>query len=551
MLLHSFLNEISQIPLPEKFTFPFYYEPHELSSIAAKELQNYLESQTDFEHNFGLDKNQNGLEIGKMFGVLVVQKQNGTLGSLWAFSGKLADQNHLANFVPTVFDMLDENGFYKKGEEQLNKFNKKIDELENQIEYLDAINQLKETKNQSELELYNQKQKIKSEKTHRDYIRKINSNLIPEELKNLEFELSEASKKERIILKKMMQYWNYKITDAQENVLKFKTIIDALKEQRKNLSASVQLQLFENYSFLNQYGDLKNLGEIFNQNPPAGAGECAAPKLLHYAFQHQLKPIAMAEFWWGKSPKSEVRQHKNFYPACTGKCEPILNHMLTGIETEVNPFKINAAQGKEITIVYEDEHLALINKPEEFLSVPGKLITDSVLSRVKSRFPDATGPMIVHRLDMSTSGLLIIAKSEYIYKKIQAQFITRKVKKRYVALLDGILKKESGTINLPLRVDLDNRPNQIVCFEYGKEAKTSWEVIKRYKDKTLVYFYPITGRTHQLRVHAAHRDGLNCPIVGDDLYGKKSNRLHLHAEQISFEHPITKEFLTFTKEASF
>jgi tRNA pseudouridine32 synthase/23S rRNA pseudouridine746 synthase len=348
-----------------------------------------------------------------------------------------------------------------------------------------------------------------------------------------------------------MQYWNHKIETASLELADFTNKINTLKEERKQKSGALQQQLFEKYAFLNQYGSSKSLGEIFDGNPPAGAGECAAPKLLHYAFQHQLKPIALAEFWWGQSPKSEVRKHQQFYPACTGKCEPILAHMLEGITMDDNPFQTNTAKGKELEIIFEDEHLVVVNKPAEFLSVPGKRVTDSVYTRMKNQYPDATGPLVVHRLDMSTSGLLLVAKSSEIHKKLQSQFIKRQIKKRYVALLNGLITDEEGFIDLPLRVDLDNRPNQLVCYEYGKSAQTKWEVIKRYDGKTVVYFYPITGRTHQLRVHAAHPLGLNTPIVGDDLYGTKANRLHLHAESITFQHPITKELMTIAVDADF
>lgn len=543
-LFQPFQQDISGIPLPEKFTFPFYYEPHELSKIAAKALQDYLETQTDFEHNFGLNKEHNGLAIGKMFGVLVVQNAKGTLGYLWAFSGKLAERNHHPFFVPTVFDMLEENSFFKREEVILNHYNKKIELLENDESYLKTIQVLNDIKIQAKKEIQEQKEKIKIGKKHRAEIRKNNPEADTEQL-------SKASQDEGIMLKKMTLYWKHHIAAAEEAVTGFTATINQLKEERRQKSAQLQQQLFEQYAFLNQYQELKSLGEIFNGNPPAGAGECAAPKLLHYAFQHSLKPIAMAEFWWGQSPKSEVRKHQQFYPACTGKCEPILNHMLNGISLENNPFQTNPAVGKSLEIVYEDDHLVVVNKPVEFLSVPGKQITDSVWSRVKSLYPNATGPLIVHRLDMSTSGLLLIAKSGEIYKNLQAQFIQRKVKKRYIALLDGKLNESKGEINLPLRVDLDNRPNQIVCYEYGKPAQTLWEVIKRKENQTLVHFYPITGRTHQLRVHAAHQLGLNAPIVGDDLYGTKANRLHLHAESITFNHPITKETITLRVAADF
>ena len=543
-LFQFFQQDISGITLPEKFTFPFYYEPHELSRIAAKALQDYLETQTDFEHNFGLNDNQDGLAIGKMFGVLVVQNSDGQLGYLWAFSGKLAERNHHPFFVPTVFDMLEENSFFKQEEVILNNYNKKIELLENEESYLEAIQVLNNIKIQAEKEIQAQKEKIKLGKKHRAEIRKNYPEADTEQL-------NKESQEEGILLKKMTLYWNHHIAAAEENVAEFTTTINQLKEERRQKSAQLQQQLFEQYAFLNQYQELKSLGTIFNGNPPAGAGECAAPKLLHYAFQNDLKPIAMAEFWWGQSPKSEVRKHQQFYPACTGKCEPILKHMLKDIPLEDNPFKTNPAEGKTLAIVYEDDYLAVVNKPAEFLSVPGKNITDSVWSRVKLLYPNATGPLIVHRLDMSTSGLLLIAKSATIYKNLQAQFIQRKVEKRYVALLDGILNDSKGVINLPLRVDLDNRPNQIVCFDFGKPAKTEWEILEQRDNQTLVHFYPITGRTHQLRVHAAHQLGLNTPIVGDDLYGTKANRLHLHAESITFNHPVSKESITVTVAADF
>ncbi len=551
-LFQQFKTNISGIALPEKFTFPFYYEPHELSIIAANELQSYLETQTDFEHNFGLKENQEGLVIGKMFGVLVCQNHEGKLGYLWAFSGKLAGVNHHPYFVPTIFDMLHEDGFFRKEEEVLNAINRQIEILENSDDLLNAKRKLENTKKEAVTDIQNQKDKIKRLKIERDEKRNSFANLSASEIEQLEQELSEESKKESILLKKMTKYWNFNIENAQKDVNLLLDEINQLKEERRLKSGALQQRLFAEYSFLNQFGERKSIGEIFNNNPPAGAGECAAPKLLHYAFEHNLKPIAMAEFWWGQSPKSEIRKHKQFYPACKSKCEPILlSHMLKGLEMEANPFQENPAEGKNIEIVFEDEVLAVINKPAEFLSVPGKIIADSVYQRVKELYPNATGPLIVHRLDMSTSGLMLIAKDEETYVKLQSQFIKRTIKKRYVALLDGILQENDGFIDLPLRVDLDDRPRQLVCFEHGKKAQTKWEKIEIRDIKTLVYFYPITGRTHQLRVHASHELGLKTPIIGDDLYGKKANRLHLHAESLTFEHPITKEQITITKAAEF
>lgn len=538
-----FKTNISGINLPEKFTFPFYYEPNELSKIASQELQNYLENQTDFEHNFGLDETQKGLVIGKMFGVLVCENSKGELGYLAAFSGKLADSNHHKKFVPTVYDMLDENGFYKIGENKLNQITKEIEVLEQDLKYLEALETLKNIQNEAKIDLNRQKKVMKLQKELRTE-KRTNPNC------NIE-ELNKESQLEKILFKKMTKYWEYKIADAEKEVNLFTNEINAKKETRRIKSAQLQQQLFDNYAFLNQYKNSKSLGQIFKNNPPAGAGECAAPKLLHYAFQNNLKPIAMAEFWWGESPKSEIRKHGQFYPACTGKCEPILKHMLLDIEMDENPFLNNTAENQNIEIVFEDECLAVIHKPHEFLSVPGKNVTDSVYQRVKDLYPNATGPLIVHRLDMSTSGLMLIAKSEEVYKNLQSQFIKRTVQKRYVAILDGIVLQNEGFIDLPLRVDLDNRPNQLVCYEHGKSARTKFEVISRENNQTRIHFYPITGRTHQLRVHASHSLGLNCPIIGDDLYGTKANRLHLHAEEITFEHPIFKKKMTVLKEAEF
>lgn len=552
IIFQLFKTNISGISLPEKFTFPFYYKPHELSIIAANELQAYLETQTDFEHNFGLNKHQEGLVIGKMFGVLVCQNLDGEIGYLWAFSGKLAGENHHSYFVPTIFDMLQKDGFFRKEEEVLNAINRQIEILEDSEELQNKTIQLELTKKEAATDIQSQKDKIKRLKIERDEKRNSFENLSSPEIEQLESALSEESKKESILLKKMTKYWNFQLENAQKKVNLLLNEINQLKEERKQKSGALQQKLFAEYSFLNQFGERKSIGEIFNNNPPAGAGECAAPKLLHYAFKHNLKPIAMAEFWWGQSPKSEIRKHKQFYPACKSKCEPILlSHMLKGIAMESNPFQENPAKGKDIEIVYEDEVLAIINKPAEFLSVPGKMISDSVYQRVKALYPKATGPLIVHRLDMSTSGLMLIAKNEETYVKLQSQFIKRTIKKRYVALLEGILETNEGFIDLPLRVDLDDRPRQLVCYEHGKSAQTKWIKIETKNNQTLVYFYPITGRTHQLRVHASHRLGLNSPIVGDDLYGKKGNRLHLHAEQITFIHPISKEEMTFTKETDF
>ncbi len=330
--------------------------------------------------------------------------------------------------------------------------------------------------------------------------------------------------------------------------------ITALKEERKTRSGNLQKQLFEQYNFRNAKGQRKNVVDIFHEfdtiTPPAGSGECAAPKLLQYAYENQLTPLALAEFWWGCSPASEIRRHKNYYPACRKKCEPILGYMLQGLVVDPNPMQQETTLDIALPQIYEDEDIIIINKPAEFLSVPGIYVKDSVYNRILQRYPKA-GPIIIHRLDMSTSGLLVVAKNKEAHKFIQDQFIQHTIKKTYIALLDGIIEAPSGLIDLPLRVDLDDRPRQMVCYTYGKPAQTKWEKIAIENNQTRVRFYPLTGRTHQLRMHAVHPNGLNTPIVGDDLYGKKANRLHLHAASITFIHPRFKKDMTFEIEPDF
>ena len=550
-----FQEPITLTALPERFTFPFYYQPHPLCLLAAKELQAHLETQTQWQHNFGLTGDID-TAIGKMFGVLLVQNKQGDIGYLAAFSGKLADKNHLPNFVPPVFDMLAEDGFFLAGQAEINLINQQIKNLEDNPQIAVLERALKSETDAASVQIQTHRHlMIEGRKTRKLRRNEAQQTLTLDDFLQCKAQLSRESIQDKNELRDLNVYWNARVQNAERDLANVKAELTILKQQRKALSANLQQQLFENYRFLNDKGVYKNLGDIFKETPqqvpPAGAGECAAPKLLHYAFQQGMKPLAMAEFWWGTSPKSEIRQHLNFYAACQGKCQPILAHMLEGIIMDDNPLLTNPAEGKTIDIVYEDEVMVVINKPSEFLSVPGKSIEDSVYLRMKQRYPQASGPLIVHRLDMSTSGLMVIALSKESHKNLQKQFINRTVKKRYVALLDGEILQEEGIIDLPLRVDLDDRPRQLVCYEYGKAAKTKWQVIQRDHQQTKVYFYPITGRTHQLRVHSAHIDGLNTPIVGDDLYGTKAGRLHLHAESLTLNHPVTSELMNFQVEAAF
>ncbi len=553
--IRRFDADATQKALPKKFTFPFYYTPHPLVKWAASLVQEEL-TQNPFNHNFGLDSEQSGMVIGKMFGVLVVKDQNGELGFLAAFSGKLADKNHHKGFVPPVFDMLTISGYFKQEEEVLNELNSKIDQLENAPELANAQRFLAEQQAAAENDILRLKQAIKAGKSQRKARRATaKSQLNSTEYSAFLEELSQESIKEQYTLKDATRYWKHKVNHATEELEKLTQPILALKTERKDRSNKLQQRLFTDYTFLNAHREKRSLLSIFKEKdhglPPAGAGECAAPKLLQFAYQHQLTPIALGEFWWGASPKSEVRVHRQFYPSCRGKCEPILGHMLQGLEVDKNPMLQTPSEGKEFSIVYEDDYLLLVNKPPEFLSVPGKNHYDSVLTRIEALYPNATGPLLVHRLDMSTSGLLLVAKTKEIHKKLQNQFIKRTVSKRYEAVLDGEIEANFGKIDLPLRVDLDNRPQQLVCYQYGKKAVTEWKKIKVENGKTWVHLFPITGRTHQLRVHAAHVDGLNTPIIGDDLYGTKAQRLHLHAAELEFQHPVTGKRLKIEVESGF
>jgi tRNA pseudouridine32 synthase/23S rRNA pseudouridine746 synthase len=524
--------------------------------LAAEELQQHLEQQTDWVHPFGQEDEQQEGATGKMFGVLVVQDPQGELGYLAAFSGKMADSNHLPGFVPPLFDMLTEGGFFLAGVEVLNSINARVKALEVAPPLLESRAELARVQKEGTLKVEDYRATMKAAKKARKQKREnAHQELSPEEFSVIEEELRKESVGQNYYFKDLVKYWRAEEERAQTHYDQCIAELEALKEERKQRSNALQQRLFEQYQFLNQAGETRSLSDIFAdtvlKQPPAGAGECAAPKLLQYAFANNLRPVALAEFWWGQSPSSAVRKHGNFYPACRGKCEPILGHMLAGMKLDKNPVLNHGAPLAEITTVYEDEHLLIINKPAEFLSVPGRYVQDSVQLRMKEKYPEATGPLVAHRLDMSTSGLMVIGKTLEVYKFLQRHFMKRTVKKRYVALLDGIISEDTGIIDLPLRQDFNDRPRQMVCFEHGKPARTRWEVIERKDGKTRVHFYPVTGRTHQLRVHAAHHLGLNTAIIGDDLYGQKADRLHLHAAHLKFKHPVTKEMVSFSIKADF
>lgn len=549
-----FISPTRDITLPKRFTYPFCYQPHPLCEIAASELQQHLLTQTHWYHPFGLT-DADPQAHGKMFGVLVVQHASGELGYLSAFSGQLAEQNELPGFVPPVFDRFADKSFFRIDGDEIASINQQVREQEADPELVRLTATIAKYQSQAEQALEQQRVLMAEQRQNRKQQREQAELLSEQERAVLFATLAEESVFQKRQLQFIKQEWEQRIA-TEESLLNAKlAIIEQLKQERKQRSAALQKKLFTGYRFANIAGVEKNLVELFsvtkNPLPPAGSGECAAPKLLHYAFQHQLKPIALAEFWWGRSPKSEIRQHKKFYPACQSKCQPILAHMLQGMELDDNPLLSNPAADKEISIVYQDEAIVVVNKPAEFLSVPGVHVHDSVLTRLQAQFSEAEGVFALHRLDMSTSGLLVFALTRRANKHLQKQFITRAVQKRYVAMLEGTLADAQGEIELPLCGDLDDRPRQKVCWQQGKSALTHWETIAVEQGRTRVYLYPHTGRTHQLRVHCAHHLGLNCPIVGDDLYGTQEQRLHLHAEKLSFSHPYTKQPMTFEVAADF
>jgi len=543
MMLHRFTTSITDIPLPERFTYPFCYTPHPLCILAAKEVQSYLTRQTVWKDE---------LRQGKMFGVLIVQTEHGETGYLAAFSGILAGKNLHPFFVPPVYDLLQPQGFFKIEEENISSINRNIRQLENDKAYAALSAELARTIQSAENILATAKAQLKEAKTAREQRRKEKELNAQEEA-----ELIRESQFQKAEYKRLERSWKARITTLQTQTEDWERRISALKSERKTRSAALQQKLFEQFGMLNYRGEVKNLCEIFGQTvhktPPAGAGECAAPKLLQQAYLHGWKPIAMAEFWWGDSPKTEIRHHGHYYPACKGKCEPILQHMLQGLQVEENPMlKRMQVPSQNLEIVYEDPWLSVINKPAGMLSVPGKEDAVSVYSLMREQYPEADGPLTVHRLDMATSGLMLIAKTKRVHQNLQAQFKNRLVRKRYVALLEGIVPKDKGTVDLPLCLNPLDRPRQMVHTEHGKPAITDYQVLERLDGKrTRIAFYPRTGRTHQLRIHAAHPLGLHCPIIGDELYGEKADRLYLHAEYLEFTHPITGETVRITKEAEF
>lgn len=539
-LLHRFRQDITGIEPPLRFNNPFYYLPHRLCVIAADELRAFLLA----DEAAAADAAN-----GKMFGVLVVEDAKGGIGFLAAFSGLLAGRNMIDGFVPPVFDFLSPDGYFKREESEISSLNVKIKELETvcNSSSTDAL------KNAMEQELSAMRESMRGSKQRRDALRAA-GNLTAEE----EAALIRESQFQKAELKRLTASWKMRIADSAKEQAPFEEELKILKEERKQRSAALQEWLFMQFRMKNAIGEERTLLDIFSSSrgtlPPAGAGECAAPKLLQYAYLQGYKPLSMAEFWVGETPVHEIRRDGCFYGSCKSKCEPILSYMLQGLDVEENALE----KGDNITslsVLFEDEYLVVVDKPSGVLSVPGIVGGMSVQQWLREKYLGTNELFVVHRLDMATSGILVAAKSIEVYKAMQQQFASRQVSKRYMALLDGIPVCNSGVVELPLSSDYENRPLQRVDYETGKEAVTRYRIadILDYEGEqcALVQFEPLTGRTHQLRVHAAHPCGLDAPIIGDALYGTVGERLMLHASELKFLHPVSGEVIEIVSKTPF
>ena len=598
----------TSIPSPRQFTYPFCYDVDPLAEAASLELQRYIA-------DADLMSTEKG--CGKMFGVLVVEyeDESGALqrGFLAAYSGLLGGRNDWPYFVPPVFDAQQPDGHFKRTEREISAINREIAAIEHDPEYLQSVAHHEQTKKRLQAEVDAFKAEVDAAKARRDARRKSGEPLSEEEQAEMIRE-SQFMKAELRRRRKAMEQAESTLNTQHSTFLK------SLQRKRKQMSDELQRWLFSAYRMLNAKGEERDLIDIFREYthamPPAGAGDCCAPKLLQYAYLHHLRPVCMAEFWWGESPASEIRHHLHYYPACRSKCLPILTHMLKGLDVAPNPLA-QKRHTAEPRVLYADEYIMVVDKPAGMLSVPGKAesvrseFSDSANISVEEYFANLQLPTnsqftteqftigeadnskfktqnskflkAAHRLDMDTSGLLVLARTEEAYVGLQRQFASRETVKRYEAVLSGVptqnskLKTQNSStqpsgcleaISLPLIADINDRPRQRVDMEHGKPALTLYDIVevravdantavayatkKVDKGRTLIHLYPKTGRTHQLRVHCAHPLGLACPILGDPLYGiERADRMYLHAAELTFRHPVTGETMHFLSPSGF
>ena len=541
---HFFDGGIGNIALPERFNNPFSYVPHPLCVRAAEEVRRVVCENVTWSEE---------VAQGKMFGVLVVRNSCGSIGFLAAFSGLLAGCNEHDFFVPAVFDFLAPDGYFKREEREISFINSEILRLKGSEEYVSVFSAFERVERERDEALAIEREAMRAAKVAREK-RRAEGVLSSDEKEQLLNE-SRFAKAE---YKRNVKRWDEKVAGFKAVLDVFEEKIATMRAERKKRSATLQQWLFDNFVLLDSAGERRSLSQIFADTPqgvpPAGSGECAAPKLLQYAFVHGFTPLAMAEFWMGASPVGEVRRDGCFYGSCMSKCKPILSFMLGKMDVEPSSQEVVTVNLGDIKIVYEDDYLLVVNKPSGMLSVPGIVGGMSVEEHLQRTYPRCD-IRVVHRLDMATSGLLLVAKNVNVFSAMQREFAMRRVKKRYTALLDGAVSVAEGEISLPLSSDYDNRPRQMVDYSHGKEAVTRYKTIDvtEYDGRlcTRVVFYPLTGRTHQLRVHSAHVAGLDTPIVGDELYGSPNKRLMLHADRIEFTHPVTGKIVILECDADF
>lgn len=542
IVLHPLPPDAQHLEPPSEMNNPFSYKPHPLCLAAAADVMPLI-------NGLPLSKDE-----GKMFGVLVVEPLHSSadkrqLFYLAAYSGQINGRADWPGFVPAIVDYLQPNGYFKTHEADISRLNHRIEELKENPERLAALQELERFKKEAEKKVADYRLKIAEAKAERQRIRETQT-LTAEQ----EAALVKESQFQNAELRRLRQQYKADLEMLSAKVDCFEKPIREMKRERRERSDALQHWLFQRFDLLNIHGERRMLTDIFaptpQRVPPSGAGECCAPRLLQYAFEHQLKPLAIAEFWHGPSPKAEIRHSGHFYPACRGKCLPILTWMI-GLPYAPSVATEGKSDAAELPIIYEDDDIVVVDKPAGLLSVPGISEHYSVCSIMRERYPDTDSPLIVHRLDQATSGLLVIAKTKEAHFQLQQQFLSHQVKKKYVAILEKEPSMEEGAeglVSLPLRPDVLNRPYQIVDHEHGKTAITQYQ----YLGHRRIALWPQTGRTHQLRVHCAHAQGLNAPILGDELYGSRSaDRLYLHAASIQFTHPITHQPLFFESEAPF
>lgn len=548
----------TDIQPPHQFTFPFCYEPHPLCRLAAAEVEHHIVESGVW---------QGETSCGKMFGVLVVRYELGVrnyelgvrsceLGFIAAYSGLLAGRNDWAYFVPPVFDAQQPDGHFKVTERSISDINREIDCIRHSDEYKRVKAEEAALRQKAADRIAAMKQHIASAKAERDRRR---SDAQAGLLQISEAEAAAMTRESQTLkadLRRLKQRLDMELSAAHALTFQYDERIAALRQRRRSMSDELQRWLFMQYRMLNARGEERNLIDIFSTTthgiPPAGAGDCCAPKLLQYAYSHGLQPVCMAEFWWGESPRQEIRHHLSYYPACRSKCLPILTHMLQGLDVEPNP--LTATASEELKIVYEDDAICVVDKPAGMLSVPGKDNVESVESIMRQRWHQYDGnPIMVHRLDRDTSGLMVVARTLEAYHSLQQQFACRTAAKRYEAVLDGVPALQQGTISLPLMPDITDRPRQRVDMEHGKPSVTTYRVVSTQNHRTLVWLFPHTGRTHQLRVHCAHPLGLATPILGDPLYGRgtAAPRMYLNAAELEITHPVTGRRMQWKSESAF